>query len=610
MARIVELTYPGNVILLPGATQNWRDLPEPDGPAGPAGIGGTNAPGGADAPGGPDHPGTATARLDLPADDPERWVDPSTGDIPGPGATAPLLHGLVDRLLAGLPTDRRRVLVVGPHDPRLLARIAAQAELTVVVRAIPDAAAIGAALPGATVLCGNLADARRHAGTYDLVVALDDVTRVHSLEDAPRAWRELADEVVACVAEGGSLALGVENDLGLHRLLAARSEEARDLDANWSPLMTWDASRPRTPRQVAEYAEAVAATLTGPATVRQLFPDWRAPHTAGSQLDRADRPLRDLLAALAGRPVGDRPAAPGLVQRRAVAMADRWPEVCAGWVLLWGPATPVEDGPALLQARGDGRTIRWVAGPDGRVHRTLARTDPAGVDPDLVPVVVPPLGRTLLLDLVEAATASDTPRLRRVLGAWRDALDARTDPDGRLPAAYADARFGNLLAGTDASDERDNDDLGNGCEAGTAPVPLEPGPAGTDLAEARWLALADLLATWRRAGIRTPWPSSMHPHTVFRALASMAGIPAPDDVDRYWPGPVAGAGEEPMTGQEMRAVIARQREQLRGAWSRFHWDERAYLTYRAEDLAGRIVRRLGREAARGARSLTRHRSAE
>jgi len=617
MARIVELTYPDNVTLLPGATQNWRDLPD-DRRSREDADPGTTAGTAEDA----ELSGTRSDRVAAigldPAEadeSPDSYVTPDAGDIPGPGAASPLLHGIVDRLFATLPAPARRCLVIGPHDPRLLARIAERVtELTVVVRAIPDAATIGTALPQATVLCGNLAAARRHGGTYDLVLALDDVTRVHSLEDPPRSWRELADEVVACVATGGTLALGLENDLGLHRVLAPEAESSRDLDGNWSPLASWDASRPRTPEQVAEFAAAAGAMLagacsadrtipTGP-TSYQVFPDWRAPHTAGTRLDEAAGPLRDLLAALAGRPVTDRPPAPGLLQRRAVAMADRWPDVCAGWVLLWGPGAPAEEVPALLQARGDGRTIRWVAAPDGRVRRTPVPDHdipgspgiPSHPDapshpevPDPSPVAVPPLGRTLLLDLVEAATESDTPRLRRLLGGWRRWLESHA-ADGVLPAAYADARFGNLLAGTDTD---------------PAPVPLEPAAAPAGLPEVIWVALADLLATWRAAGIRTPWPTSMHPHTVFRALAAMAAVPAPDDVARYWPRPDRGTPEDrPMTRQEMMAVITRQREQLHGAWSRFHWDEKQYLTYRAETFAGRVARRLKREAVRGARTLT------
>ncbi|QGF23593.1 hypothetical protein [Raineyella fluvialis] len=543
MARIVELTYPDNVTLLPGAMQNWRDLAASDGPHG--------------------------------------------GALTGPGAASPLLHGMVDRLLTALPEAPRRCLVAGPHDPALLARVAAAVgELTVLVRAIPDATTIGTALPDATVLCGSLAAARSHGGTpregasahgpYDLVLALDDVTRLHSLEEEPRTWRALAADLAACVAEGGTLALGIENDLGLHRVSAPIADVSRDDDGNWSPLMTWDATRPRTPRQVADFAATVR--IAPAAAVHQVFPDWRTPHTAATRLDEAPRALRDLLAALVGRPVGDRPPAPGLLERRAVTMADRWPDVCAGWVLVWSPGVEAEEpppccrrAPTVVRSAGCPGPTDASRGPPGCPAR-------GGSPP---PIAVPALGRTLMFDLAEATTDSDTPRIRHLLAGWRAWLEGRA-VGGVLPAPYADARFATLMVGADED---------------CVPIPLEPATAPAPLQEAIWTALADLLATWRAAGLRTPWPSSMHPHTVFRALTAMAGVPAPADVDRYWPDPARGtATARPMTRQEMMAVITRQREQLRGAWSRFHWDERQYLTYRLEKFGGRVGRRLRREA--------------
>lgn len=486
MARIVELTYPDNVTLVSGAVQNWVDLDTP-------------------------------------------------------GATAPLLHALVDRSL-----DRHveRCLVVGPHDPALLARLAEQVgELVVVLRSIPDAARIGTDVPSATVLCGTLEAACTDHAPYDLVVALDDLTRVLSLEDDQhRTWRELAAPLLGLVAADGILLLGIENELGLHRVTAPLDPRMRDDDANWSPLATWDATRPR---DTAGVLELLAATGR-PGTVHELFPTWAAPTVAGTGLAEAPRPLRDLLAALAGRPDPGAGPVPGLLHRRALALADALPSAGAGWVLVLG-AGDGADGPGLLTADGTRRT-------------------PA----DLADIL--PAGRTLLVELAEAAVDSDTPRLRALLTGWHGWL-AQLAVDGTVPAAYADARFANLLSGPQ-------------------PVPLVPAAAPAPLEQVVWAALGDLLTTWQAAGLRHPWPSAMHPHTVYAALVAMAGATPPPDVARWYD---AEPAPQLATRQELAAMLERQREELRGAWSRFHWDETDYLAYKASRFTRRTVRFVRRE---------------
>ena len=166
MADIVELSHPDNVELVAGAVQNWADLP-------------------------------------------------------APAAAEPLLRSVRAARLAGA----RRCLVVGPHAPALLREVAGRVELTVAVRAIVDAAAIGEACPTARVRCGQLPDALAGLGTFDLVVALDDVTRTQSLEAEPLPWADLAGAIRAAVAPGGTLLLAVENDLGVGNRLTLLDDE-------------------------------------------------------------------------------------------------------------------------------------------------------------------------------------------------------------------------------------------------------------------------------------------------------------------------------------------------------------------------------------------------
>lgn len=517
MARIVELTYPDNVTLVPGAVQNWVDLDSP-------------------------------------------------------AAATPLHGALVDRALAR-SGDRpvRRCLVVGAHDPALLHRLAARVDqLVVVVRAIPDAARIGTELPAATIRCGSLAAACAGDAPYDLVVALDDLARVLSLEDDQRRpWRGLADTVLSLVAADGTLLLGVENELGVHRVTAPLDPRMRDDDANWSPLATWDATRPRTSAAVGALLAATGRT----GTVHHVFPDWAAPTVAGAGLDTAPRELRDLLAALTGLPGTDGAPAPGLLHRRALALADTLPDACAGWVLEVGAAA---SGPELLQAAGTDVT-RWTATGTGRVRGET----PGRPDRELA---VPQHGATVLVDLAEAAVDSDTPRLRALLTAWRSRLES-VAVDGTVPAAYAEARFATLLPAV-AADPSARASGAVSLLSGAAPAPLD---------EVVWSALVDLLTTWRAAGLRHPWPSSMHPSTVFLALVAMAGARAPEEPAAWgsWPHQA-----QPGTRQELAAVVERQREELRGAWSRFHWDETDYLAYKASRFTRRTVRFVRREGLR------------
>lgn len=516
MARIVELTHSENVTLVPGAVQNWVDLDRP-------------------------------------------------------GARSRLLHDFVRRALER-PVDR--CLVVGPYDLVGLHQLAEQVgQLVVVVRSIPDAARIGAELPQATVLCGTLEAACAGHAPYDLVVALDDVTRVLSLEaDQHVSWRQLALTLLTLAADEGAVLLGIENELGLHRVAETLDPRMADDDANWCPLATWDGTRPRTTSAV----ERLLAGTGRTGAVHQVFPTWSAPTVAATAMEQAPPALRALLTALAGRPETAGVQVPGVLHRRALALADTFPDACAGWVLVLGESPP---GPRLLQSTKKGIAC-WTGTDTDRVRRC------APGEPDWE-TAVPPYGATLLVDLVEAFVDSDTPRLRRLLPAWRTRLDSLA-VDGILPAAYADARFANLLAGDDA----------DAALRASGAVPLMPADAPAPMDEVVWSALGDLLVTVRASGLRHPWPSSMHPRTVFETLVAMSGAEPPQDSSSWFSFEEAPVPEL-QTRQELLAVVERQREELRGAWSRFHWDETDYLAHKASRFTARAARFVRREGIRG-----------
>lgn len=504
MADIVELTFPDNVELVAGATQNWADLAQP-------------------------------------------------------AAAAPVLR----RLVADHLGDARTCLVVGPHDPGLLRDLAGRVELTAAVRAIVDAAAIGSAHPGVRVRCGHLPDALAGLGTFDLVIALDDVTRAQSLEAEPAPWADLAGALAATVAPGGTLLLAVENDLGVHRLARAENPATRDGDADWAPLATWDASRPRTRRQL----EAALADLGVGATVWDAHATFRRPAALATGVAAAPA-LERLLPALATLPGGDAEGVAPFFTVRSLTLAGRLAEHCAGWVVVAGGDGPAV-GPCVLTATAAGEAVRWSASGPAEVTETrgdrtrrVALADPAW---------------TLLGRVIEACTASDLPALRGLLTSWRAWL-ADQERDGVLPAAAADARFGNLLPGRHWA-------------------ALLPGPAAERVEVAAWTALADAFDTLRAQGVRLPWPANMHPRTMLETFGAMAGLEPPADLAPYLH-PVDGEALALLSRPQLIATVRRQERQLADVWDRWTWDEQRYATDRALRIARRIVTKAARDGAR------------
>lgn len=495
MARVLELTYPDNVVLVRGAMQNHRDLTKLRKP-----------------------------QVSVAADQ-------------------------VLELAAGL--DRPSVLVVGPHRPEFVAALAGLArEILVVTRAIPDAAAIGTANPEVEVRCGNLADAVAGRGPYDLVVCLSDLAAVASDEDDPRTWRELAEQVRAATAPGGVLALTIENERGLHRSVARLDPYTRNGNSDWLPFATWDITRPRTTQQVRDWLGTTAAS------VGHLLPRWPGPTVLAFGLAES-RPLRTLAATLAGRSerIGH---AMSVLALQSARWADSIAEEAPAWLVLTNVDQPagIRVGTERWQLAGD-----QVQDADGRP-------------------VTPGTGDTWLAQLVTAAGNQDTATMRRLLHRWRVwALEQATDDT--LPAAVADLRFGNLLAGE-------------------VPVPLVRGEAPRPVEEALNDALGDFVTLLWSQGLVHPWPNSMHPETVYLALCAMAGVRPPAEPARWFVLPDK-ALKDPSgtTSQELAAVVKRQQEQLRNLWSRFRWDERQYLTFKA----GKFTKRAAKFALRRGKAL-------
>lgn len=460
----------------------------------------------------------------------QNWVDL---DVDGPS-----WHPLIAELTKEV---RGRVLVVGPHDPALLEDLAGRVdELVVVIRSAPDAGTIATRVPIAHVRAGSLAHAVEQGETFDAVIALDDLYRVLSAEEGDRTWAELAAEVSRCAAPDAPVLLAVENERGLHRSVTSIDSYAMNLDRDWTPFRTWDASRPRTPEQVASF---VRESGRG-AVVWGFLPAWRRVDVLTSGASGSSS-LRDFAAAYALRG-GASP-----IPWRSAALADRIDDVAAGWVVVLGGASE----PAARTVDSAGNTSDWTVAQgvsrrsDGHEFRI-----PAG-------------GRTALIELIEAAGDSDTPTMRRVLKQWYARLQ-EVAVNGVVPARYADARLRNVFVKDDEV------------------VFLEAAAADARLEDVVWAALSDLLGTIMGHGLKHPWPTAMNRQTRLAALGAMAGAPRPDDLQR-WVGRVADQGQ---TREELLAVIKRQQDELKSTWARLRWDEKQYATFVAKSNVQKGVR--------------------
>lgn len=407
MVDVVELTFPGNVTLLQGAMQNWRDLPEP-----------------------------------------------------GPTSWAPATQLLKSVDLSG------DVLVLGAHHLDFLRVVAERAgRLTVVTRAIPDAADIGEAFPEATVFCGSLRAAADVVGPASAVIAAVDAALLQSTEESIRTWAELTDAVCGFAAPGAAVLLAVENERGLHRQNVGADPFIRETDADWSPLATWDVSRPRSAAQLREVFGADCS-------LNVVLPQWNHPTAVLGQ--DAPVPQQDLAVALAG---ADRSVS--ALTLRSVGLARAVPDQSAGWVVAVGVDPGIGDDVITADGRWSGSVT-----PDGRS------------------VAAPHGGRTLLTEFVELATGYDLPGMRRVLQDWYQWV--QTEP------------------GVDVS-------LSNVVRVGDGFAGLRPAAGGAGPVAAAQEALSDAMKLINAQGLSHPWPTSMHPVTRYCAVLAMAGVPRPTD---------------------------------------------------------------------------------
>jgi SAM-dependent methyltransferase len=439
-----------------------------------------------------------------------------------PAAGGALFGYLIDRLPAG-----GNVLIAGPHDDALVDALAARSSVTCLVRSQPKAAELDAR--GLDVLCGSLAkiiDVER----YDVVVALDGLGRLCSVEGPQYDWAESLQALKRTLRPGGTLLLAVENELGVHRLVDPGSATSAHTDGDWRPLGEFD-TKPGNPTR-----------LAGKLSTEGLAVDWLAaawPFPAAPTLIATPNALQDgpvdALAAVTAAAVGQAYADRAVLSdpRRLAAAAVRGglgPEFAAAWLVVAHraprPAAAISLPSVLL---GDGPVLEIGPGLEGDWVRRVIRQVPGR---DLSVLAGPlPTGRLLEELLLGAALRHDLPLLRRLLTGWIEALPEAT-PD-------------NVIVREDSYQV------------------LDPSlPPQTDV-------LRRFAQTLLGGGYAHPWPAATDLPTLTAILHGAAGLP--DTVPAVEP-----ADEPPLpdSRREHEEQLRALRRQLADAASRSRWYER------------------------------------
>ncbi|NUO61776.1 MAG: hypothetical protein HOV71_29680 [Hamadaea sp.] len=287
---------------------------------------------------------------------------------------------------------RGRVLVAGPHDPGLIDAIGESIganQLTLLVRARPDAETLAARYPAATVYSGDLfaLDATVDGDiAYDTVVALAGLDRLTGPETDRPEWTEVLDRLTRRLRPDGVLLLGMTNPLGVHWLTAPPGPPA---DQDW----TEDLGGPGFDAILSALGRPVVRAYGG-------FPSPVEP----AVLIGSDTPDSGVLQAALRRtslPPGAL-ADPGQVAARALRSQAAMP-VAAAWFLVAGAIADVDLPTSVPDSAGPaGRTLEEsisaaAAKRDLPAVRELVQAwqqGPAGVPADQV--IVEPSGLTAL----------------------------------------------------------------------------------------------------------------------------------------------------------------------------------------------------------------------
>ncbi|HEV7934310.1 MAG TPA: hypothetical protein VGP70_18630 [Actinomadura sp.] len=432
--------------------------------------------------------------------------DWSDADASRPGG------GALETLLLRVVPASGHVLLAGPHRDGLVDRLIAHcARVTCLVRSLPDAQELGRRQAGSgrlTVLCGGL-DKLGDEGPYDAIVAAGGFHSLAAPDSSALTWSESLDRLSALLAPAGALVIGVENELGVHRLVDPGGAAP---DGEWLPRHGVDGTVPVGP------AELVARLRERGASVERCYAAYPGlvPPAVLITADRLEERLGPdgaaatlISAALAHEFTGRHVLADPCRLARSALSHGLGARLAPAWIAVVRPAGELPAGlitdgspghwAATYELRDDdGRWVRGDVQPPGprdagRVLREPARL--AG------PV---PAGYTLEESLRTACALSDVPAVRRLLRSYARWLA------GQAPGIMAFATPGNVIvdgewfAVLDPSWEL----------AGELPF---------ELALAR--ALRQFAAGLVSGGYRHPWPTTLDLDGVTVTLLAMAGHP-------------------------------------------------------------------------------------
>lgn len=491
----------------------------------------------------------------------EKWSDLEHSPAGSSGAARDMVRALLDGV--------RSIAVVGPHSADLVTGLVDLVpDLTLYVRTTPDAMTFGRLLqdcPNARVLCCDLT-AVVPDRQYDLVLALDDLGRISSVETDPVTWREVLEKVTALVAPDGRLVLVTENELGLHRMAAVRSRFTSNGNSDWSVTETFDAGRPRSRAQLLDAVETSGLSVERSGIVLPTWEDQSVWATDTTDLGADGHAV--LGAVTLSSTTFRRVAADPTRLTRAAVLGRRLPEVASGWWLVGTRGEQSSQQPAGTQI--------WASQADGSVahfevldHRILR---------DGAPIVVPSDAHSFGEAVLDAAADGDLAVLRGLILRLAQYVQQQDDGDG-VPAEFADARPDNLLAGSDA----------------LSPVAPAALPRSSD--EVLWRALADVVQVIRARGARHPWPSATDDATMFASLVAMAGISSPPDSQIYLREVADAVNQLPAADVAgLIALVDRLTETNKALSSRASWFEQR-LSTTERDLQVRTERHRSQLAA-------------
>lgn len=428
---------------------------------------------------------------------------------------------LAPHLLRGFRGERGRVLVAGPTTVPVILEVAAQFAATeVLVRSLPDAEVLRAALPaGIAVTCGPLDRHVAAGSTYDAVVAVAGVDRLHSAEEqAPSAADTLAG-LAALVGEGGELFVAIGNTVGVDRLLSL-DESSGHGDAHWpegaapdltSPALAdaatllaghglaqverWYCHGPRRAPLVAAAEATFESHRADPVLIRTVAHAYDAVDPAAPAIKDPAATVRELVRA--GLGAATAPLSVLHLRRGATA------EVPADELLVTDTAVSYRLVP------GEGGWTRELLGEPAVLRVAEGLTRDTGALDGPVP------GGPTLADAVEVALAShDVSAAGELVRRYRDWLgpeagaEVPADRVAVVPSLLALAEDG--LAVIDGSLVAD-----------------EPGPRDVVLARGLLVLAADVLDR----GVRHPWPAGASACDLAVSFLAAAGIEAPSTED-------------------------------------------------------------------------------